>query len=198
MSVRFITFILLATGISGNTFASNALSAPALQMDVYIVGHGDCARQIGYGRLLTSSIYRKIGIQIKWHEGEPGADRKTADGQVIVMRTVEKAPVTATPYALAAAQNVGLSGVSITIFGDRIRRFLSDHPSLRADAVGYVVAHELGHVIQGVPRHSESGIMKAVWSNEDYSEMMFRQLQFTALDVNLIHQHLGSQAAAEE
>jgi hypothetical protein len=54
---------------------------------------------------------------------------------------------------------------------------LKGHPSL-ARAAGYVLAHEVEHTMQGVARHSESGILKAHWSTEDFKEMTYHKLAF--------------------
>jgi hypothetical protein len=47
-----------------------------------------------------------------------------------------------------------------------------------------------------VARHSESGILKAQWSNTDYEEMLFHKLAFTNFDVDLIHQGLAVASAS--
>ena len=47
--------------------------------------------------------------------------------------------------------------------------------------------HELSHAMQGEARHSESGILKAQRSRQDYANMMLRRLAFTPRDVELIH-----------
>ena len=51
--------------------------------------------------------------------------------------------------------------------------------------------------MQGVARHSESGILKAQWSRDDYQEMVFHKLGFTATDVALIHFGLSPRSPAE-
>ena len=61
--------------------------------------------------------------------------------------------------------------------------------------MAYVLAHELAHAMQGVARHSESGILKAHWSNADCVEMAFHTLAFTQFDVELIHRGLAFQLA---
>ena len=78
------------------------------------------------------------------------------------------------------------------IYEDRLRQFLNAHPSLAGVGVGYVLAHELAHAMQGEARHSESGIMKAHWDTPDFQEMFFQKLAFTAEDVDLIHQGLAA------
>jgi len=50
--------------------------------------------------------------------------------------------------------------------------------------------------MQGVARHSESGILKANWSRQDFQAMVFHKLAFTPLDVELIHRGLAVQQAS--
>jgi hypothetical protein len=90
---------------------------------------------------------------------------------------------------------VGSSETEITVYKDRVRRFLDNHSNLAQVAAGYILAHELAHAMQGVARHSDSGILKAQWSSEDYQEMIFQKLAFASLDVELIHRGLALQLA---
>ena len=53
-----------------------------------------------------------------------------------------------------------------------------------------MLAHEIGHVLQGSARHSEIGIMKANWSEREVMSMATKQLQFTRLDIELIREGL--------
>ena len=50
-----------------------------------------------------------------------------------------------------------------------------------------MIVHEITHILQGIDRHSASGIMKAVWTSSDYTQMKRGQLRFTELDVVMIH-----------
>jgi hypothetical protein len=45
--------------------------------------------------------------------------------------------------------------------------------------LSHVLAHEIAHVLQGVSRHSESGILKARWDREDFFLMQQHRLNFT-------------------
>ena len=38
--------------------------------------------------------------------------------------------------------------------------------------LAYIFAHEIAHALQGVGRHSKSGIMKAEWTIDDYRAML--------------------------
>jgi hypothetical protein len=59
-----------------------------------------------------------------------------------------------------------------------------------------VIAHEVAHILQGLMRHSESGIMKAQWTGADYQQMTWKPLQFTDEDVMLIHRGLRAREAS--
>ena len=111
----------------------------------------------------------------------------------LVIRTLEHAPESAAPEALAASRLLDSSRVEIMVYQDRLQRFLDSYRTLARVAVAYVLAHELAHAMQGVPRHSESGILKAHWSEQDYQDMVFHKLVFTAADVELLHKGLGLQ-----
>jgi hypothetical protein len=51
---------------------------------------------------------------------------------------------------------------------------------------GYVLAHEIGHVLQGQARHSGEGIMKGHWDGGDYDLMGVYKLRFSSEDTTLI------------
>jgi len=53
--------------------------------------------------------------------------------------------------------------------------------------LGHVLVHEITHVLQGVSRHSEEGVMKARWNIPDFRAMEAHPLPFDRLDVLLIH-----------
>ena len=52
------------------------------------------------------------------------------------------------------------------------------------------MVHEITHILQGISRHSDSGVMKANWSGEDFQQMRYKPLPFTEQDVVLIHRGL--------
>ena len=57
-----------------------------------------------------------------------------------------------------------------------------------------------GHVLEGVSRHSDRGVMKARWEPADFRAMASRPLPFAAIDVLLIQaamQHPPAGATSE-
>jgi hypothetical protein len=50
-------------------------------------------------------------------------------------------------------------------------------------------------MLQGVARHSPSGVMRAHWKHEDYLAMQRGDLWFDTFDVKLIHDGLTGRAS---
>jgi hypothetical protein len=69
---------------------------------------------------------------------------------------------------------------------DQIEPAVRLNPLSSGFLLGYVLAHEIGHVLQGVARHSETGVMKNRWSLLEVVNMKYDRLHFTALDATLI------------
>jgi hypothetical protein len=201
MGSQWTMVVLLAAIGSGSTYAGEKTQTTVYVSEVYLSNRDGSCDLLGTGKVVASSLFARIGVRLHWHEGElPAAQSSTGDGAIqklIGVHTLARAPESATPEALATARIVGSSGTEITVYKDRLQRFLA-HSTLARQAgagIGYVLAHELAHAMQGVARHSELGILKAHWSNVDFEEMVFRKLAFTDLDVELIHRGLALQLA---
>ena len=93
------------------------------------------------------------------------------------------------PGALAYA--LPFEGVHICVFYDRIQ---ASGPAVESVLLGHVLAHEIGHILEGVPNHEQSGLMKAQWTTEEQRSMKYARMMFTSADVNLIHQGLTQRA----
>jgi hypothetical protein len=93
-------------------------------------------------------------------------------------------PTSLLPGALAYAKP--FEGTHIVVFYDRVK----NRPGSASCLLGHVIAHEVAHILQGLTRHSESGIMKAQWDGADYKQMTWKPLQFTDEDVMLIYSGL--------
>jgi len=88
------------------------------------------------------------------------------------------------PGALGYATPYAKTGTRIHILFDRVHN--TAPPQLEGRLLGHVMAHELGHVLEGIDRHSAAGLMKAHWDAHDFGQMSFLPLAFSAFDVDLI------------
>ncbi len=135
----------------------------------------------------ASSMFLSVGIDLYWHS-EAGFCQGRRDAMVVSFMT--STPKAFCPGALAYA--LPYEGVHIQVFYDRIAQ--SD-PELAPSLMAHVIVHEITHILQGIARHSASGIMKAMWTSSDYTQMKRGLLRFTALDVVMIHDGFAARTA---
>ena len=105
------------------------------------------------------------------------------------MELADNTPSDAYPGVFAYARV--FEGVHITVFCDRIAHAL---PGRENELLAHILAHEIAHLLQGIARHSESGVMKIRWSAADFREIRYKGLRFTPSDINLIHAGLAKRA----
>jgi hypothetical protein len=104
-----------------------------------------------------------------------------------------EAPAGLRPGAMAYALPYGHSAVSIHIFYDRV---VANYPAMTALLLGEVMAHEVTHVLQGVIRHSESGLMKACWGPKEYYAMRAGPLPLAGEDLELARIGIAKRAGS--
>ncbi len=164
-----------ATGLVIVIFAGTCLQAQHLVTVGVQGGNVINTQLLARSEGLANNMFKEAGIRIGW---QTGSDRQDA----ISLKVCEKTPGNYHPGALAIAQLD--EDVHITVFYDRIVKLYA--PDLRPALLAHVFVHEITHVLQGVNVHSNTGIMKAYWSEQDLAQMPARSLVFTMEDVNLI------------
>ena len=148
----------------------------------------DTGPQIVLGRqaeAIAGSMFAQAGVDLKWR---PSWGPCPADA-IRIAFTVNT-PTDYFPGALAFSHPY--EGVHIRIFLDRVTQTVvsGNVPCLLA----HVMVHEITHILQGVSRHSLTGVMKPRWDQDDYSQMAWKPLPFTKGDILLIQ--LGMKARA--
>ena len=130
---------------------------------------------------VADRIFAEAGVRLNWRTGRPSGAQSKREPAIMVT-LAERTPADYLPGALAAARV--FEGVHITVFWDRIECQVCWAPA--SVVLAHVLVHEITHILQGVERHSESGIMKAQWTIEDYRAMASKPLSFTPHDLELI------------
>jgi len=151
---------------------------------------------------VATTIFAGIHVQLMW-TGQMQRASNIVAGCVdepathdLAVEIVPHAPASFSDGALAMAMPYADSGVRIVIFYDRVEPLLQGHHAPQATVLGYVLAHEIAHVLQGIARHSETGIMRACWTDSDFKLIGVRQLMFTPEDVQLIRHRLPPREAS--
>ena len=175
------------------------LTAHAGTCNVVVYVHQGVAISAGMAtlaRVTAQSVFREIGVEVLWRTGDVrniAADRSC--GAPIEV-AIENAPLNRKlpPDVLAYAKPFQESGTSIHVFLDRIRK--GGHENAEARLLGHVLAHEIGHVLEGIARHSSDGVMKAHWEGADYVRMEAHRFGFAPMDAMLIHSAISDRPAA--
>jgi hypothetical protein len=177
MRIRWAALALLAIG--GD--------ATAADVTAYVVSTGPATPY--YAERVASLILKKAGVNVEWRRDLP----RTAPTSPLLLRIelTTDAPADFVPGALAVAYPYAGGSKSITVFLDRVRARANGagHESV---FLAYVLAHEITHVVQGLARHSESGVMKEHWSAEDQKAILAMRLDFAEDDLRFIRQGLAS------
>ena len=139
---------------------------------------------------LANKMFGTIGIRLDWRSGEPP---RTSSTRPIGIELVKDTPGELLPSALAYTKPY--EGLHIRVFYGRIQSEVV--PSLRTQLLAHVLVHEIAHILQGIDRHSDSGVMKALWTKQDYRQMGEEALPFAPEDVLLIHLGLAARASAQ-
>jgi hypothetical protein len=138
---------------------------------------------------IARKMFASIGVKVEWRTKNHtcATDRTGA----IVISLVDDGPSNHYPGALAFA--LPYEGTHIQVFYDRIRHAVA--PQIVPCLLAHVLVHEITHILQGINRHSESGVMKAHWEPEDHVAMSWKPLGFTEEDVKLIYRGLEERSS---
>ena len=138
-------------------------------------------------RTVASKMFARIGVAIDWRD--PGA----CPAEAILISLTDNTPESLHRGALAYAQP--FEGVHIRVFCDRIQRFQNYQQILVPSLLAHVLVHEITHILQGIVKHSGSGVMKAHWELDDFSVMVAKPLRFEDDDIDMIRRGLAARAA---
>jgi len=163
-----------APGVSGEVLASPR--PDAWQREVTVCTGGASSKEVVPAKGSAASIFRPIGIVVHWQ-----GLKKCPAGAIQIRFSGDTRPGSF-PGALAYA--LPYEGTQVVVFLDRIQKSIED--SFTSALLAHVMVHEITHILQGVSRHSDSGMMKARWEAAEHLTMSWRPLPFTPDDVAMI------------
>jgi hypothetical protein len=188
MSAR--TAILMVMSVSSCAGTNVFRSQPLTDITVQVYLAWDLSPPAGYSsraKACASQRLAQAGIALEWHDGPPDRD---AGPEVIGITVVAEAPreydSASRRDALAAARPYATGPMRIQVFYDRLMAYGRNCGGHGSVVAGHVLAHEIGHVLEGVARHSQTGLMRARWSVDDMWQMMRQGLPFAREDLYLM------------
>jgi hypothetical protein len=163
---------LIAFGVSiaaGSAWASDAAGTQHVAVAMCdLEGVPDAFMRLA--QAVTGEVYRDIGIELTWADNEchPGNDVFAVN-----ITSRDMAATLVSDHTLGFAE----SGTrEATVLYDRVGRFARRYHINRGVMLGYVMAHELGHLLLPPNSHSAAGVMRAMIDLQLASE---RHLRFT-------------------
>jgi hypothetical protein len=160
---------------------------------------------------LAQKIFHKAGVETEFvhcptERGEedlfPGCRKpRTAEDLIlhICPRSMENPAFGPNAFGFALPAPGGRLSTSSYVFLRRVTEASAEsrRRSQQISAhtlLGYVIAHELGHLLLGPGKHSRSGVMKARWEVSDFPEMERGAVSFDSRQVGQFRNRLQAEA----
>jgi hypothetical protein len=157
-------------------------------------------------REIASEIYERAGIHMVWTSGDKQtlktlerAAAYPAGPGCPALRTVDVklalVPPQRNPGALAFARPFFRDGIRVTVAMDRVYAH-SRLTGARAEVIlGFVLAHEIGHVLKGTDGHADRGLMRPLLHGEKTLDSDIELPAFHPRELALIRSNLEASAA---
>lgn len=175
---------------------------PTLRIYVYNDA-GVPEETLAHAERRTGDIFRQAGVQTTWYACSTlGTIRYNCAGllgpNTVALQIVHDSRQMYDSIFGAAFLGAHGMGQQADIYFDRIRSFSQEENLTLADITGYIVAHELGHLLLGLNAHSWIGIMKATWERNQLEKANKGELWFSRPEAKTIRQRLTQMSLAAE
>jgi hypothetical protein len=151
-------------------------------------------------------LYAPIGVQPVWAETMRPPDRPRRklerdprERSIIILPPAmsRRLRVEAETVGLAVVTRVDGGKVAYILF-DRVCNVAAASAASRAEVLGTIIAHELGHLLLPSGAHSETGLMRSSWQLLDFGAVDSAQWRFTPAQANAVRRHLRQALASTE
>lgn len=158
---------------------------------------------------VAAAIFERVGVRMVWIDCPLSAAQSQAYGgcltdmrpadlvlRILPRYMAEKLRIEAEPLGYAQPCSDRDPACEVTVFYYRVDELAA--MGYRADRIlGYVIAHEMAHVLIG-PGHSAEGIMRAIWSSNDLQRMSWGlRVDFTSEESELLRSAIMRRAKAQ-
>ena len=205
--VRTGTAIAFAVGLLGSMPSISAAETRRLVVRVYETGISDPSMRTAAIET-ASTIIERAGIAVEWYDctedGQRPVCRDTRrHGNFIarLMPTITQGTPLRSEVAALDTQGdteppLGFAVIDpdthgakmATVFHDQIEAVARRTGVARSELLGRALAHEIGHLLLGVRGHSRTGLMRAVWTDEELTRDRPEDWMFTSRDREKLQQ----------
>jgi hypothetical protein len=167
---------------------------PAVTVRIHDYVHLPSA-SLARARQVVSRLYGKIGVRVDWlgvvQQGG-GRRRPAAEGEtpyvpaqltinILTPKMAARARVAEGVLGYAAVAHEGGMGRIAYVIYDRVRDIAASGPVNEVDLLGFVMAHEAGHLLLGPGSRSRTGIMQCHWDRRHMQRLDALAIGFSEL-----------------
>jgi hypothetical protein len=142
--------------------------------------------------VISSRMFATAGVAIEWHSAAPAVCQGPQQTKIVILDFAANTSPNEHPGVMAFAQPY--EAIHIVVLYDRIEKSAGG-PGPAPTLLAHVMTHEITHILQGISRHSQTGVMKAHWDSRDLSQMAYKPLPFAPVDIDLIQRGLRRRTA---
>jgi hypothetical protein len=184
--MRIKAMVGMVLALVGSAHAANKVRVcvnPGTYVSAYVLTRSQA---------IASEMFARAGVAIEWHSAAPAVCRGAQLMKTVILDLVKNTRSDEHPGALAYA--LPYEAVHVVVMYDRVEKN-AEGPTRASSLLAHVMTHEITHILQGIARHSETGVMKPRWSPSDVMQMAYKPLRFTADDIDLIGRGMQSAGA---
>ena len=199
---RVVTFLVLSVVI-GTARLSLAQERADRELFITIQIHDYChlpTDSLSRASAVVTSTYEKIGVRTEWlgvvRQGERrGASKhrrelsRTPIAQLTILILTKEMAARGRfadgVLGMAAGVDKGMGRIAYAIY-DRVRDTASRAGIGEADLLGFVMAHEIGHLLLPHGRRTETGLMRGSWTISNFRRIDVANLEFSPLQASQI------------
>jgi hypothetical protein len=191
---QIVTGVIITVAILSARFSS-AAENPTAEHTITVQIHDYSsvpADSLSSATAIVTRMYERIGVRIQWrgvvrwegrrprYEGREETSHAAAQMTLIILNPKMAARGHMAPDVLgfAAVPDEGMGAIAYAIY-DRVRSVAREVPTNEGSLLGFVMAHEIGHLMLGRGSHSETGLMNGRWDIHELGRVDLLKLQFS-------------------
>lgn len=165
------------TGLAKQSAANDAAENLTIVAHIYNYAQVE-ANELARAQDEASRVLGRSGIEAAWVScSVPGVEHQNAQEcrsapGALVLRILPQAmannlPFSNDAFAYAAVSSDQRPSIHASVFFHRVEALANQLGFARSTLLGYVMAHEIGHLLLGTNSHSPRGIMRAHWTEKE-------------------------------
>ena len=186
-----VTFVIGSVPLLSADDRDDGELAVTIQIHDYCrVSSGSLTR----ARAVVTAMYERIGVRTEWMGvvqqrvgGHPGPARRDelsripiAQVTLIILtpKMAARGRVEDGALGFAAVPSEGMGRIAYAIY-DRVRDTAARAAMNEDDLLGFVMAHEIAHLMLPRGAHAETGLMRGHWNVRDFQQIDVMRLGFS-------------------